>query len=456
MKRELFVKTCGVPVSDVELFGWHENPGALDRLLPAWQRAEIIDRSGGIGDGQTVTLRVGGPLFGFRWSLEHHDHVPGRQFRDRQSAGPFACWDHLHHVTPDGPNRSVLQDRIIYALPLGGLGRWLAGGLVRRRLQRLFTYRHRITRDDLCLHHALGSQQMNIAVTGSTGLIGRCLVPLLSAMGHKVTTLGRSTTPRTDTPYWNPQHVVTDPDWLTDCDAVVHLAGENIAGRWTLSKKARIRDSRVHGTRVLCESLARMARPPTVLVCASAIGIYADRGDETLTEDSRTGTGFLANLCRDWEDATAPVRDRGTRVVHLRFGVVLGSAGGALAQMRTPFRLGLGGPIGDGRQYMSWIAIDDAAGLVAHALATPALRGPVNAVAPNAVTNRQFARTLGRVLHRPAIAPMPAVAARLLFGEMADALLLSSARVIPQRAVDTGYRFRFTDLESALRHTLGR
>jgi uncharacterized protein (TIGR01777 family) len=236
---------------------------------------------------------------------------------------------------------------------------------------------------------------------------------------------------------------------------VVNLAGDNIAaGRWTPEKKARIRDSRVQLTRQLAESLARLTPPPQVLVSASAIGFYGNRGDEVLREESLSGSDFLSSVCRDWEAATRPAAEAGIRVVCLRFGAILSAAGGALAKMLTPFRLGAGGVIGDGRQWMSWIALNDVLGAIRHALAADALRGPVNVVAPQPVTNREFTQMLGRVLGRPAILPLPAFAARLAFGEMADALLLSSQRVEPARLLASGYRFQFTELEGALRHLL--
>jgi uncharacterized protein (TIGR01777 family) len=236
----------------------------------------------------------------------------------------------------------------------------------------------------------------------------------------------------------------------------VHLAGENIAkGRWNARKKARIRDSRVNGTRLLSEALTRLSKPPAVMVCASAIGYYGDRGDEVLREESASGSGFLAEVCRQWEAAAEPARKRGIRVVHLRIGVVLSPEGGALAQMLFPFRMGLGGKLGSGRQYFSWIAIDDLVTVIAHALTNDTLQGPVNAVAPHPVTNLEFTRTLGRVLARPTLFPMPALAARLAFGEMADELLLSSARVEPTRLLATAYQFRHPQLEGALRHLLG-
>jgi hypothetical protein len=245
-------------------------------------------------------------------------------------------------------------------------------------------------------------------------------------------------------------------DALDGIDAVVHLAGENIAsGRWTPERKRRIHESRAHGTRVLAEALAALPRPPRVFVSASAIGLYGDRGDDTLDESSPAGEGFLADVCRAWEAASASLEQAGTRVVHLRFGVVLTPAGGALAQMLPPFRVGLGGPVGSGAQWTSWIGIDDLLGAIHHALVTDALAGPVNAVAPAPVRNRELAAAIGRTLHRPALVPVPAVALRLALGELADALLLSGARVHPTRLDATGYRFRTPDIDGALAHLLG-
>ena len=236
----------------------------------------------------------------------------------------------------------------------------------------------------------------------------------------------------------------------------MHLADESIIGRWTDRKKAEIRDSRVMGTRRLAEALARRAKKLAVMLCASATGYYGDRGDEPLREDSGPGSGFLADVCREWEAAADPARQAGIRVAHLRFGMVLGSSGGALAKMLPAFRLGLGGPLGDGTQYVSWIALDEIARIVEYALHAPSLTGPVNAVAPQAVMNRAFTKTLARVVRRPALFPVPRAAARLVFGELADALLFASQRVEPARLASSGYRFEFPELEGALRHAVPR
>jgi uncharacterized protein (TIGR01777 family) len=299
---------------------------------------------------------------------------------------------------------------------------------------------------------------MNVLVTGSTGLVGSAVVAFLTAGGHQVTRLVRTTpAPGAAEVYWDPAAKTIATPALEGLDAVVHLAGENIAtGRWTPAKKRRIRDSRVQGTRLLCYALAQLVEPPTVLVSASAIGYYGDRGDRIMTEENRPGTDFLAEVCREWEAATAPAEERGLRVVRLRTGMVLTPAGGALHKMLTPFKLGVGGIMGNGQQYMSWIARDDVVGIIQHALTADALRGPVNAVSPHPVTNQEFTKTLGQILQRPTVLPMPSFAARALFGEMADALMLSSTRVEPERLINSGYEFQFPELDGALRHMLGK
>ena len=297
---------------------------------------------------------------------------------------------------------------------------------------------------------------MDIAVSGSRGLVGSALVRFLTTEGHRVVRLVRASAGGDDV-LWNPAAGVENASRLAAVGAVVHLAGKNLAaGRWTTEFKEDIRRSRVEGTRKLSESLAGLARPPKVLVCASAVGYYGNRGDEVLTEGSSHGSDFLARVCQEWEAASEPASRAGIRVVHMRFGMILSPAGGALKKMLLPFKLGVGGRIGKGGQYVSWVAIDDAVGAIHHAICTEALKGPVNVVSPNQVTNAEFTRTLARVLSRPAILPLPAFGARLAFGELADALLLASQRVTPERLRESGYRFRFADLEAALRHVLGR
>jgi len=264
-------------------------------------------------------------------------------------------------------------------------------------------------------------------------------------------------TPRAGEAWWDPLHGALDPAQLSGVTAAVHLAGESIAGgRWTAAVKARIHDSRVRGTRLLAEALARLTPRPSVLVSASAIGIYGDRGDEILTEESSLGSDFLGVTGREWEAATSPASDAGIRVVLLRFGIVLAREGGALPRMARPFRFGVGGRIGNGRQWMSWVAIEDLVAVVLAALSDSAYTGAINVVAPEPARNSDFGKALGRVLHRPALLPAPAFALRLLFGELANAALLASQRVLPGRLSALGFRHQFPSLEPALRHALGR
>lgn len=295
---------------------------------------------------------------------------------------------------------------------------------------------------------------MDVVVTGSSGLIGSALVPALAEAGHWVVRLVRSggAPGGSDTLRWDPEAGTIDAAGLEGVGGVVHLAGEGIGNRrWTEAHKARIRDSRVLGTRLLAETLAKSGRPPAVLVSASAVGIYGDRGDETLTEDSPPGHGFLAEVAREWEAATAPAEKAGIRVSHLRSGIVLSAKGGALQKMLTPFRLGIGGRLGSGRQWMSWISIDDEVGAILHLLGEGAPAGPVNSTAPNTVTNAEFTEALGKALHRPTALPVPRAGLRLLLGgEMAEELLLGGQRVLPTRLLGSGYAFRAPELGTAL------
>ena len=297
---------------------------------------------------------------------------------------------------------------------------------------------------------------MKVLITGSTGLVGSALAMFLTESGHTVRRLVRKTVDLAPDAFsWNPSTAQLDTGALEGVDAVVHLAGENIAaGRWTRARKQIIRESRLRGTRLLAETMARMSHPPPTLISASGINYYGNRDEERIFEDTSPGEGFLAGLCQEWEAATSPASERGVRVVLLRTGIVLSAKGGALLKMLLPFRLGVGGTIGSGRQYMSWITIDDLIGVIRFAAENSSIQGPINAVAPGAVTNAEFTRTLARILSRPSIFPLPAFAARLAMGEMADELLLFSARVEPARLLAAGYQFRHRRLEAALRQIL--
>jgi uncharacterized protein (TIGR01777 family) len=296
---------------------------------------------------------------------------------------------------------------------------------------------------------------MKVLIAGASGLVGSALVPALEAEGAEVTRLVRSSA-RAGEIEWHPNQDEIDPAKLKGFDALINLAGENIAaGRWTDDQKRKIRDSRVNGTHLLSEAIVKLSKRPSVFVCASATGIYGDRGDEILDEQSDSGGGFLAGVCREWEMATGPAVSAGVRTVNLRFGPILAREGGMLAKLLTPFKMGMGGKVGSGKQYISWVAIEDAVNAIKLALNDESFRGPLNVVSPNPVTNEVFTKTLGHVLSRPTALAMPAFAVRLAFGEMADEMLLTSQRVMPKKLTDAGYEFQQPELEGALRRHLG-
>ena len=456
---EIIERSSTLPVSAEEAFAWHERPGAFERLTPPWERVTVLERSGGIREGArtAVSVRVGPARF--RWVAVHRDYVEGRRFVDEQVEGPFSHWIHEHRFEPEGPGATRYTDRIELGPAFGPVGAAAARLLARPRVERMLAYRHATLRDDLAAHarHRDGPR-LRVAVTGATGLLGTALIPFLTTGGHEVIAVSRRRGLR-DAIHWDPAAGVIDHAGLEGLDAVVHLAGEPVGTRWSDHRKRRIRNSRVEGTMLLAEALAGLRRPPRVLVSASAMGVYGNRGDEVLTEDALPEgppPDFFVELGRDWESAADPALAAGIRVVNPRFGLVLTPAGGALARMLPPFLLGAGGPLGGGSQWVSWISIDDAIGVIHHALFTDELAGPVNTAAPEPVTSRSFAATLGRVLKRPALLPAPAPALKLLFGEMADTALLSSQRLSAARLLGSGYTFRHPTLEAALRHVLGR
>lgn len=300
---------------------------------------------------------------------------------------------------------------------------------------------------------------MKVLISGASGLIGSEVVRALIAKGHQVVRLVRDKKLQSpDSVFWDPDQGILDPKSLSGIDAVINLSGENIASRrWNETQKKKILDSRLNATHTLVRAMTSMANPPKVFISGSAVGFYGDSGFETCTETAQQGKGFLANVCAQWERAAAPALDKGIRTVLLRTGVVLSPDGGALAKMVPPFKLGLGGVLGSGQQYVSWVSIDDIAGIVLYILEYPQLEGPVNAVAPNPVTNAQLTKALGKVLGRPTFIPAPAFILRLILGkEMADEFLLTSTRVAPLQLQNRGYKFKYPDLEQALRSWYGR
>jgi len=442
-----------------DVFDWHERPGALERLTPPWGKVEVLHRSGGIKDGGEVTLRVHRGPTSFKWQLRHRDYEYARQFRDEQVSGPLKSWLHTHSFTEGAQRGTVIEDEVDVEPPLGSAGAAIGPTFLTAELDRLFRFRHRRLRTDLARHAVYaGRPRLTVAITGASGLIGQNLQHFLTSGGHRVIRLVRdSRQAGEDAVYWNPAAGEIDRDALARADAVVHLAGTSIADqRWTDDRKRSILRSRVESTELISKTLAELVDGPRVLVSASAVGYYGNRGEERLDEKATSGKGFLAEVCRAWEGATVAAERAGVRVVLIRTGVVLSPAGGALGQMLLPFKMGGGGRLGSGKQYLSWIDLDDVVGLIHHALYTESLRGPVNATAPNAVTNATFSAALGRALGRPTVIPVPAFAVKAAFGQLGTEALLWGQRVVPRKASDSGFEFFYEGVEDSLRFQLGK
>ncbi len=439
-----------------EVFRWHEKPGALERLTPPWARIDVLDE-GQIENGSHTKLRqkVGG--LSFNWDVEHLDVRGGKEFTDVQRRGPFHSWTHRHCLAQTGAGGATLLDDIEYVLPGGLVGNALAGGRVRRELERTFRFRHQRLAADLEATSRYGAvRPLRILISGASGLIGRELIPFLRTQGHEIVRLVRGPARRIDEVSWDPISGKLDEHAIRVVDAVIHLAGVNVARRWTAQARTEIWQSRVNGTRTLVEAIARLRHRPFVFVSAAATGYYGSRGADALTESAAKGSSFLADLCQAWEHEVAAIDELAIRSVALRTGVVLSTKGGALAKLLPIFRAGLGGKLGGGEQFMSWISIDDIIGAYYHAMLDQRCAGPVNAVTPNAVTNREFTEVLARVLHRPAWASVPAAALRLAYGEMANETLLASSLVVPAKLQSAGYEFRHPELEPTLKFLLGK
>ncbi|HJQ06408.1 MAG TPA: TIGR01777 family oxidoreductase [Nocardioides sp.] len=438
----MFERIQDLPFPAEEVFAWHARPGAVYRLTPPWQPIRVLQEAASLRDGQAVFALPAGR----RWVARHDPdgYVEGERFVDELVSRPFVVpvrWRHEHRIEP-AAGGSSLTDRVSTTAPA-------------RFVDSMFGYRQRQLLGDLTAHswaRELRAEPLTVAVTGASGLVGTALTAFLTTGGHRVVRLVRGAVSSPDERKWDPSSPA--PDLLDGVDAVVHLAGASIAGRFTAEHRAAIRDSRVEPTRRLAELAARSG--VATFVSASAIGLYgADRGDELLTEDSERGDGFLADVVADWESA-ASAASGSSRVVCVRTGIVQSPAGGALALLRPLYAAGLGGPLGGGTQWQSWIGIDDLLDVYLRALVDTRLSGPVNAVAPAPVTGSAYAKALGRAVHRPAVLPVPSFGPKLLLGaDGARAVALASQRVAPAVLERLDHPFRFPTLEPALRHVLG-
>lgn len=458
MSARRFSRSATFPVPVSTLFAWHERPGAFERLAPPWQRAVVRARQGGIRDGATVSLTVTANGIPTRWEIVHSGYLENARFVDTLQRGPFAHWVHEHRFEAIDAHHSRLTDTVDYALPLAPLAHPVGGRVMDGMLDRVFRYRNALLAHDLHRHAMYADRpRLRIAVTGATGYIGRALCHFLTTGGHTVLRIGRGPADAVDV-VWDPARGVLDSAALHGVDAVIHLAGAPIAARWTERHKAAIVTSRVESTALLARTLAAIPRPPRVLLSGSAIGIYgAQCGDRVLDETSPLGDDFLARTTVAWESATAPAREAGIRVVHLRTGLVVGLGGGVLAPQWPLFQLGLAGPIGRGARYMSPIALNDEVAAIHHCVMRDDIAGAVNLVVPHAVTNAEFTRQVASAIRRPAVFPAPPQAITVLFGrEMAEATALASQRVRPAVLERTGFTWAWPTVREMIAFETGR
>lgn len=429
----------------------------------------IDQKGGGINNGAISVFRINvGPIT-FKWVAKHFGYIHNLQFQDKMIKGPFKKWVHTHSFISQGQNQCIIEDKIEYMPRFGKIGSKILQKRMQNYLNQLFLYRSRILVNDLFLEKMTQEKGKRILISGSHGLIGSSLIPLLTSIGrHKISRLVRKVNnnnmdllPETNKEdkksiFWDPQYNKLDPYELEGFDIIIHLAGENIFGRWTDTKKQRIFDSRVGSTKLLSESLTKLSHPPSLLICASAIGYYGDRPNEYLTEDSNPGKGFLSEVCQKWEKATKEATEIGIRVVNTRFGVVLTPKGGILQKLLSPFKLGLGITIGNKDQYISWVSIEDVIKSIFYSITNTSIKGPINIVSPNPVTNLEFSDILKKIFNPKLSMSISQNIPKLIFGEMSKEVLSTNTYVIPKKLVSTDYKFFSSELEDSLRFLLGK
>ena len=463
--KNKFESTLEVPVPVDQLFSWHEMPGAFERLTPPFDPVKIKKRKGGI-DGGTVHIKMNlGPI-PLTWIAKHHSYKKNVQFLDEQVSGPFAEWNHKHLFEKLDTKSSKLIDKIDYRLPLEPFGSVFGGKFTKEKIRQMFAYRRNVTKNDLESQSKYNGKSLDIAVTGGSGLIGTSLIPYLTTAGHNVEKIVRGR-PQKGELSWDLQKKTISS--LERKDAVVHLAGEPISKPiggmvplpWTKGKRKKILESRVNGTRLIAEHIAALSNPPKVLVCASAIGYYGDNGDSLLSENAKNGNDFFSYVVQEWENAAQPAIDAGIRVVFLRIAPVMSPLGGALQVLGNAAKLGSSPPVAGGKQWWSWISIDDVIDVIYHSIISKKLSGPVNVASPKPVRQKEWASTLANVLWGKlgvvsGLIPVPGFVLKTFLGEFGDVLALSSIKVDSSKLIDSGYKFRFENLEDCFRHLLGR
>ena len=454
-----------VPVPVDQLFSWHENPGAFERLTPPFEPVKVKKRKGGI-DGGEVHLQMNlGPI-PLPWVARHHDYIKNEQFLDEQVSGPFASWNHAHLFEKIDSKSSKLIDKIDYKLPFGTVGKTFGGAFAEKKIKQMFAYRRNITKNDLVSQSKYSGSPLNIAVTGGSGLIGSQLKPYLTTAGHSVENIVRGR-PQKGELSWNLENKTMSN--LSGKDVVIHLAGEPISKPlggmvplpWTKWKRNEILKSRVEGTKLISEHIASLNNPPKVMICASAVGYYGDRGEDLLSESEESGDDYFSHVVSEWEKAAQPAIDAGIRVVFLRIAPVMSPLGGALQVLGNAARLGSSPPVAGGKQWWSWISLDDVVDVIYHSIINEKLSGPVNVASPNPVRQKEWASTLAKVIWGrfgplTGLIPVPGFVLKTVLGEFGDVLALSSIKIDSSKLLDSGYEFRFENLEDCFRHLLGK
>ena len=445
------------PCSAKELYKWHSREGALERLLPPWERSRVIEKHGGIKPGAMVKLKMHAGPFPFYFTARHIQDIPGVMFQDIQEKGPFRSWSHSHYFD-EVHGGTILRDLIEYELPGRSLLPEFIRNHVTKSLEILFRHRESILTGDINLHTRCSPRPLRLLLSGASGVLGRELIPLLTTGGHQVWRLvRRPPEPGNREIYWDPENNTLDSKQLPEIDGAIHLAGEYIGlSRWSENKKRRVIDSRINGTDLLTRCLASMSRPPKVILCASAVGYYGDCGDRLVDEDEPPGKDFISRVCKLWEEAAEPARAAGIRTVFLRLGVGLTPRGGALERILTTSPAGFIRRFGSGRQYISWISSDDMISAMLHALTCETLEGPLNISGPEPVRNSHFMRALALAAGRPLLFPVPARLLQMVYGQMASEIILSGCRVSTRKLQNSGFKFRHPTLDSALEALLGR
>lgn len=457
-----FVHEATFPHAQEEVWNWYDGYGAFLRIMPEWEGLKPV-QIGALKDGEETKFRIKlGPLRPM-WIARHHDVRKGESFSDSMVKGPFGKWDHVHGFHALSESESRVIDSIEWKLPFHFFTGWTSFITVAPRLEKMFRFRTDRTANDVAaISKTSHLPRKKILVTGSTGLIGTQLCAFLECAGHEVYRLVRPSTKlpktvrKTHVIQWNETTGEILEGDLNGFDTVIHLAGAGIGDkRWSKKRKAIVRSSRVDTTKKLCEVLSKLSSPPHQFLCGSAIGYYGNRGTEKLTESSTIGDGFLPDLCHEWEQSTRPLHDTNVKIVFLRTGLVMTPMGGIMKRLLLPAKFGALGPVGSGKQMQSWISLDDEIYAIHHLMMDSTSEGPYNLTAPLPVPQKEFAKVLGRVLRRPAFAPLPGFVIKMVFGEMGKQLVLEGQEVYPERLVESGFEFTHTTLESCFRHCLG-